>query len=429
MMTLREALTADVDANRFNALALRSALIQECPRIISALHLVDAEYTAHGRSRGYNLVKREHKKLGFVYYVRYWHAGKMLPSKWCTHTNDYEQARAFAAREREELVSGYLRNNDCRMIRFFKRFFDTGSETYRNECLRNGEMSESRRHRYQSVMVNKFIPFLRQRKIKGAEAISAAILDDFQETLLSRGMKPQSVNDDIIAVRKAFTYLTRKGLIRENPCLNLQDIPERMKDRGTHGCYEIGKIRGVFDKRWSDKHSYLLNLIIYTTDMRNSEIKSFSKEDIIELGDCHFISLKKSKTGNGIRLVPLHDFVYRKVMSYAQGKAAEAPVFGDLSDYRFSKAYKALAGMLKVSADFLKAKNITYYSGRHFWKTLMNAEGLGEDVEEVFMGHKVSGDVAKLYNHRDMHGRRLIVKKAKEVFRILDRKVFTHRTG
>jgi hypothetical protein len=54
----------------------------------------------------------------------------------------------------------------------------------------------------------------------------------------------------------------------------------------------------------------------------------------------------------------------------------------------------------------------------------MNEGGLGEDVEEVFMGHRVSGDVAKLYNHRDMQGRKRLVQKAKEVFRILDKKLF-----
>jgi integrase len=72
----------------------------------------------------------------------------------------------------------------------------------------------------------------------------------------------------------------------------------------------------------------------------------------------------------------------------------------------------------------LRAERITFYSGRHFWKTLMNAEGLGEDIEEVFMGHKVSGDAAKRYNHRDKQGRALPARKAKKVFAIPDRRVF-----
>jgi hypothetical protein len=65
-----------------------------------------------------------------------------------------------------------------------------------------------------------------------------------------------------------------------------------------------------------------------------------------------------------------------------------------------------------------------FISGRHFWKTLMNSEGLGDEVEELFMGHRVSGDVSKLYNHKDKQGKGRIIAKAKKVFAILDKKVF-----
>jgi hypothetical protein len=74
--------------------------------------------------------------------------------------------------------------------------------------------------------------------------------------------------------------------------------------------------------------------------------------------------------------------------------------------------------------EFLKAKNITFYSGRHTWKTMMSAGGLGEDAEEVFMGHKVSTNVAKLYNHNDMKGKALMAEKARKIFMILDKKLF-----
>jgi hypothetical protein len=54
----------------------------------------------------------------------------------------------------------------------------------------------------------------------------------------------------------------------------------------------------------------------------------------------------------------------------------------------------------------------------------MSSEGLGEDIEEFFMGHKVSGDVSKNYNHKDKRGREKLLEKAKEVFAILEKKLF-----
>ena len=207
----------------------------------------------------------------------------------------------------------------------------------------------------------------------------------------------------------------------------LPPVLERQEDKKTHGCYEIAKLKGVFNRHWKDKQSLLLNMMIYSTDMRNCEIKGFSKADIITVSGCHFIDLKDSKTENGIRWVPLHERVYRKVMAHAKGLPETAPIFGKGSSNRFQRAYHDMGNILGFDKEYLKKRYITFYSGRHFWKTLMNAEGLGEDVEEFFMGHKVRADVSKLYNHRDAQGTQRLVKKAREVFAILDKTLFYRR--
>jgi integrase len=424
MITLQNALFVVSEKQQQQILFLRSVMASECPTTMKALRLVDHEYTTGKLYKGYNLVKRDNKKIGFVYYVRYWHEGRMLASKWCTHTNDYAKACQFAEQKREELITNYLSKTGGDAVRFFKRYYDQKSIIFQNECRRNGEITEERRKRYQTVMEKKFIPFLKERKINNFEEITVPVLDDFQDLLLARGMKAQSVNYDMAAVSRTFKYLMRKGMIKANPFFNLSPVPERQEEKKTHGCYEIGALKGVFERRWKDKTSQLLNLIIYATGMRDCEIKAFSKDDIITMSGLRFIDLKESKTENGIRIIPLHDAVYRKIMDYAKVTDTAAPVFGSMNGYRFSKAYKDLAAILKVSDERLKEQNITYYSGRHFWKTLMNANGLGEDVEEIFMGHKVSGDVSKLYNHYDMQGKDRIIKKAREVFRILDKYLF-----
>jgi hypothetical protein len=59
----------------------------------------------------------------------------------------------------------------------------------------------------------------------------------------------------------------------------------------------------------------------------------------------------------------------------------------------------------------------------------MNSEELGEDVEEIFMGHKASNDVKKLYNHRDRQGKQRVIRKAKKIFSILDKHIFAAAKG
>jgi site-specific recombinase XerD len=400
-------------------------MAREFPVLIKALRIIDADYRGPKRRKGFNLVRRENKKHGFLYYVRYSHEGKMLPSKWNTHTKNREAAEDFARDNRERLVEKYLREHNNQGFQIFERFYETHSEYLLCEEKRNRPLSDTTRRNYFSVITHKFLPFLKERGITCYEQVDVKTLSDFQDHYLAAGIKPQTVNDYLKSVKRIFSYLLRKGLIKENPCIFLRSIPVHQHDKKERGCYEIEKLEGVFNKRWPDQKLRLLCLLIYTTGMRNSEIARIRLKDIISLETCRFIDIKASKTGSGIRLVPLHETVYRKLKDFGKGKSPEDRLFKNCTSVTFSQANRELARILK--ADKEAAQNITFYSGRHFWKTLMNSEGLGEEVEEIFMGHKVSNDVSKLYNHRDKQGKELMVKKAKQVFSILDKRLFKTR--
>jgi integrase len=404
--------------------ALKKYISLEFPVMMKALRVIDHDYSEPKRRKGFNLVKRENKKRGFLYYVRYSHEGKMIPSKWNTHTNSLEEAEKFARENRGRLVERYLRNHDSRGFELFERFYEPDSQFLACEEKRNRPLSETTRRNYHSVITERFIPYMRSRRITGFESIGVKELDDFQDHYLAEGLKPQTINDYLKAVRRIYTYLIRKGHISENPCLHLTNIPVSLRDKKERGCYELEKLKGVFEKKWADRKLYLLCLLIYTTGIRNSEIGRIRKKDIVSVDGCRFVDITESKTENGVRLVPLHETVYRKLKEYAAGKPSEERVFRNCTSVTFSEANKELARILKTE-ETAEAQHITFYSGRHFWKTLMNSGGLGEEVEEIFMGHKVSNDVAKLYNHRDKQGKKHMVKKAKQVFSILDRELFS----
>jgi len=426
MMTLQSALykVQEQQQHRCSMIYLRSVLEKEHPDMMQALRLVDEECKLSQAPKYYYLLKVPSKRLGFVYYVRYQHNGKMIPSKWCTYTNDHPKACEFAISNRERLVSAYLERDSNEVIRFFAKFYDGESDIFKDECRRNKVPEEKRRRKGFSLLTKKFIPFLIKNKVKTFDKIDVPLLDHFQDALLADELKPQSINLMMAAVGKALKYLARKGTININPYKNLPRLPVKNGDRKTHGCYEITKLKGVFDKPWDDYVSFLLNLLIYTTSMRNIEIKSFCKDDMLNIAGCWFIDLKRSKTENGLRLVPLHERVYQHIMQYAQNLDGSSPIFGTVCSNRFCAAAQHLGTMMNVSDEFCQQQNITFYSGRHAWKTMMNAGNLGEDIEEVFMGHKVSGNVAKLYNHRDKQGQELMLQKARDVFAILDEKLF-----
>jgi integrase len=423
MMSMEQAVSL-VKTQKQDYELLRLLFCAEFPTAMKALQIIDHECSEPRVRKGYNLVKRENKKYGHIYYVRYYHDGRMLPSKWNTHTDRIDDAEKFALENRERLIETYLKMHDSKTYELLEDFFQKGSPYLGCEERRNRPLCENTRANYCSVMNKKFIPYLKEKSICAYEEISLQALHDFQDGLLADGMKPQSVNDKLKAVKRVFAYLERKGMIKANPCRELRSITVHQGDREDRGCYDLEKLNGAFGRAWADRKSHLLCLIIYTTGMRNSEIRRIRMQDIIKMEGCRFINIRESKTANGIRLVPLHEFVYKKIAAYASEKKEDEFIFKGATNMTFMKANIALARRMKIGEEEARAQNITFYSGRHFWKTLMNSEGLGESVEELFMGHKVSGDMAKLYNHLDKRGKKLTVKKARQVFSILDRCIF-----
>ena len=343
----------------------KKQLWENNPESMKVLQEFNSHFTERWTPKRFYINPKPSKKLGFIYYVRYLENGKLIPSSWCTHTNDYGAAERFAIENRERILTAYF-NRD-------------------NVKKKDG----------------KIIP----------------------------GIKPQTVGHYISYISQIFDHLLIEGDIKINPCKSLTAIKKQKTDYKARGCYEAGKLKGVFNKKWKDEFSYLLSLVIYTTDMRNSEIEKIQLKDFFMIDNVHFLDIPESKSANGVRIVPVHDFVYRKIMAYVRKNKIGDYIFRlpnckKLGSKRYKAAYTELASYTGYTAEQLEKENITFYSGRHFWKTLMNSENLG-DAEEYFMGHKVSADVAKNYNHRDKQGKKKLLEKTRKVFQILDKRLFT----
>jgi integrase len=411
---------------------------EKSPELFTALHSMDIKVIAHSDAqknpKRYNLIRRPSKKYGYLYYVRYIDKGKLIPSKWNTHTNILHEAENFARENRGQILSNYYSRHALKSVELYsilEEYYKAGSPYLERDKNRNRILGEKTRSVYYHFMKKKFIPYLQENNIKTFEKIDPPVIGKFQDYLLSEGMEPQSINRYLSSVNCVFNQLLIRGVIKENPFDRVKALKMGDKSTEVRGCHDLDRMKGVFNRQWDDTLSYLLCLLIYTTGMRNSEIEKIKVNDLIELDDIRFVDVKESKSRNGIRLVPLHDFVYEKIQGYIKktGKKGEDYIFsahgGPNQSTLYREANILLGKKLKISEDELEKQGITFYSGRHFWKTLMNGEGLGDDIEEFFMGHKVSGDVSKNYNHKDKQGREKLLEKAKEVFTILEKKLFS----
>lgn len=414
---------------------LKRRVQERYPEALAVLQEFNRHFVEPRKPKGYNLTKVANKKLGFVYYVRYIDKGKLVPTRWSTHTNDAEEAARFAVQNRDKLLAGYRQKKEPnkapgRPFTIMKRYYEKGSPYLETDARRGRTLGEKARRIYHNAVLNHWLPYLKKRRVTSMEEIDTPFMALFQDHCLGKGIKPQTVNHYVSFLNQIFEFMLIRGYIRSNPCAGLAALKVSEEEYTARGCYQISDLKGVFNKRWKDELSRLLCLVIYTTGMRNSEIERIQIKDIIQLGAYRFINIPRSKTRYGARVVPLHAAVYGKLARYI-AKNKKGP--GDLLFCRqagkplprqyYTEANAALGGLAGYDRARLEKENITFYSGRHFWKTLMNAEELGE-VEEYFMGHKVTQDVAKRYNHRDKQGQEKIIGKAGEVFRILDRHLF-----
>jgi integrase len=412
---------------------------EKSPELFAALRSMDMKVITHSDAqknpKRYNLIKRLNKKYGYLYYVRYIDKGRLVPSKWNTHTNILQEAEQFARENRDRILSNYyaehaLKTTEYELYSILGEYYNTGSPYLEKDKNRNRTICEKTRSVYYHFMKDQFISFLQEKNIKAFQEIVPPVIANFQDYLLSKGMKPQSINRYLSSVNCVFNQLLITGAIKENAFDRVKALKMGAGSTEIRGCHSIDRMKGVFDTPWEDGLSYLLCLVIYSTGMRNSEIEKIKAEDIIEIDGIHFVDINESKTKNGIRLVPLHKFVYEKIQTYIRqtGRQGGGYIFsvhgGPNQSTLYNTANALLAEKLKVSGDELEKQKITFYSGRHFWKTLMNSEGLGDDIEEFFMGHKVSGDVSKNYNHKDKQGRERLEEKVMEVFGILDKRLF-----
>jgi integrase len=405
------------------------------PDAIASLRTLDREFAEKKRGKGYSLLKVPSKKFGFLYYVRYIANGKLVPSKWCAHTNNKSQAAVFALNNRERLLSAYFEKHGAspprapkNMFALLEEYYDKDSPFLKEDKARGRSLCEKTRSVYRHFVTDVFIPHLKAAGADGFASLTPPVMAELQNALLlKKGNKPSTVNRYFGALNSIFAHFVMKGYVKENVMDKVK--PLKASGESVRGCHELEKVRGAFNSRWEDKTSYMLCLMIYATGMRNSEIAKIRPPDIVEKGGARFVSVSKSKTKNGARLVPLHAFVYRNLADYIRETGAQADGYifsakGYNQSTLYRKANEALGAKLGCAADELDRQRITYYSGRHYWKTLMSAGGLGEDAEEFFMGHKTSREVRQRYNHKDKRGEEKALEKAREIFAILDNALF-----
>ena len=395
----------------------------------------------------FSIIKR-HGKNGPTYYVRYFQNNKMIPSQWSTKTDIYEKAIDFSRANREKLLKKYFHRKEGKtLFSILKKYYIKNSSYLIIDAVRGRKLNDSSRKILHGFILNTFIPFLQKNNIKEFEEINAVLINRFQNyLLLEKNILPQSINRQIGGIKAIFSHLFMTGVVETNLIKDI--VPLRTIKKKIRECYSLDELEGIFKNEWPDRKMYLLCALIYTTGMRNSEIQNLKVSDVTSAdtaeggfplatlsenadvgGKISFLSITRSKTSSGIRKVPLHRKV-KEVLDLwiAQNRLSENNfLFVNNENQRFYRyarnANNYLGSLLGKTPEELFTQNITFYSGRHFYKTMLNNYNLG-DVEELFMGHSVNKNVSEIYNHKNKRGERELLKAAARALEIIDECLF-----
>ena len=376
----------------------------------------------------FSIVARYGKK-GKVYYVRFFQDNKMIPSQWSTGTADYREAEQFARINKDRILNKYFNRKEGKVLYTVLRSYYTKNSPFLSiDAARGRKINDTSRQILHGFIVNSFIPFLLGNNIKKFSEIRPVVMSRFQNHLLmEKGLLPQSINRQISGIKAIFSHLYMTGVIEQNI---MKDIaPLRSMNNRIRGCYSMEDLAGLFKEQWQDRKSFLFCSLIYSAGLRNGEIQNLKVKDIIAKEEIHFLNITQSKTSNGIRLVPLHP----KIKEILDAWVSESKLSGE--DYLFvnrsgqriykitKKAHFYMASLLGKDPDELEKDNLTFYSGRHFYKTMLNSRNLGE-IEELFMGHKVNRNVSERYNHKEKRGEKELLKEARKAIEVIDETLF-----
>jgi integrase len=208
------------------------------------------------------------------------------------------------------------------------------------------------------------------------------------------------------------TEAVRRGLIAENPCLNVQRLKN---DRKGIEIITAEEVRRLFPKNyqtvWGGREiAYVANKLASLTGMRAGEILGLRGEFVFDnyilvcgqYGPFGYLPHTKTKENRNIPVMPEMMSLLRKLIE-RNGKGFVFSLDGGASPVSRNNLYTGLQSALeKIGIDDkeMRRRGLTLHSWRHFVNTELQRLGLTIPQVQSVTGHK-SDRMTEWYSHPD----------------------------
>jgi len=389
---------------------------------------------------------------------------KWIPTKKSTDTDNETEAKSFAIENRDAIIREYKERKEIRKERnsgsgFYKMLWDyyqEGSKYLQDDTANGGRaLTPDQRQKYTGFLDTYLIPYLRQKNVSSVKDITRSIYSEFKTYLQMEAVSPKTgkklttftINTLLSGFVRILKYHERKGVITQLPYgmkdAHIKKTKEDRAKRKTPGILPDNYLAGILDDKMffggnpnepPDMLLFMLSAIGLTCGMRNSEIGKLKRNDIkyIKSENAYYLSVFNSKTdffnsGNDeYRKIPLHPFIVGMLKGHIQSRKIEKGDFlffeePKSKDKIYGKAVMELYRRIKVRETLqetgnliealqatndkelereMKEKNITFYSLRHTFQTLLATKYKDQLLLiDYFMGHKPQQKMLGNYLH------------------------------
>ena len=278
-----------------------------------------------------------------------------------------------------------------------RKFEKAGNMNYR-------DLMKKTKTRVEEFTGHSLVPF---------ESIDPAWLMRFEDWMITRGLRSNTVGIYMRDIRTAFNQAITMGLVDYSYYpFRKYKIPKEATRKRNLTAEELSVLAKKEIKAplmaWA-RDMYMLSFYLIGINMRDL----FYLQGI-EDGRLYYIRSKGKKPYN-IKVWPeAHEIIDRY-----PGKKYLLDTLDNYSDYRYAtkrinKKLKDIAGLCKID------KEITTYYARHSWATIASSIGVPKDVIAYALGHAFGSDMTSIYVDYDLikvdHANRQVIDRILKTF-------------
>jgi len=389
---------------------------------------------------------------------------KWIPTKKSTDTDDEILAKAFAIENKDAIIHEYKerkkirqeKNDDKGFYKMLQEYYQDGSKYLKDDTANGARfLTDDQRQKYSGFLDSYLIPYLKGKNVRSAKDITRSIYSEFKTYLQVEAVSPKTgrklttytINTLLSGFVRILKYHERKGFISQLPFglkeAQIKKTKEDRTKRKTPGILPDQYLAGILDNKMffggdpnepPDTLLFILSAIGLTCGMRNSEIGKLKRSDIkhIKTENAYYLNVFNSKTDffnserDEYRKIPLHPFMVDILKEHIKNKKIGKNDYlffkePKSKDKIYGKAVMELFRRIKIREKLqetgnlleamqyitsrnmeeeIKEKNITFYSLRHTFQTLLATKYKDQTLLiDYFMGHKPQQKMLGNYLH------------------------------